>query len=224
MCGRFALSAKTEDVEKLVKPSRFTKELVSRYNIAPSQKIHILRNNSDNIAEEFRWGLIPSWAKDISIANKMINARSESLSEKPAFRNLLKSKRCLIYADGFYEWRKGGRSKIPYFIHFKDSRPFTFAGLWDKWISPDGEIIESAVIITTEPNSVVAPIHNRMPVILKPEFRKSWLYEDFSNINTEELLIPCNPDEMEAFEVSTMVNSPVNDSPECIQAPEGRLF
>jgi putative SOS response-associated peptidase YedK len=216
MCGRFAL---TVDIEKIAKTFgvEVTLETTRRYNIAPTQNVvSIMRNGANHLAE-LRWGLIPSWAKDESIGSRMINARAESLAEKPSFKGLLRSKRCLIVADGFYEWRQDRGSKTPMFITMKDGEPFAFAGLWDSWKTPDGQQIRTCTIITTEPNEVVAPIHNRMPAILLPDVRDEWLDP---SIKDEHLLTnwlaPYPSDAMTAREVSRLVNDPKHDSPELL--------
>ena len=174
MCGRYTLTVNIKTIaEKFgVEP---TLEAEPRYNVAPTQNVvSIMRNGTTHLAE-LRWGLIPSWAKDESVGSRMINARAETLAEKSSFKGLLRSKRCLIVADGFYEWKKENGFKTPMYITMKDHEPFAFAGLWDSWKSPDGQQLRTCTIITTEPNEVVAPIHDRMPAILLPEARDAWL-------------------------------------------------
>ncbi len=219
MCGRFTLSATTKDVEKLLPALKSGDELKPRYNIAPTQPIAAILNTSPNEISFLRWGLIPFWAKVKSIGNKMINARAETLLEKPSFRNLLKKKRCLIIADGFFEWRKieGEKRKAPYFIKMKSGLPFVFAGLWDQWKSPDGELISTATIITTSPNKDIAPIHNRMPAILLAEESKIWLSEESNTNFLQSLLKPYPNDTLEIHEVSTAVNNPAFDDESIIQ-------
>lgn len=219
MCGRFALSATTKDIEKLLPALKSNEELKPRYNIAPTQPIAAILNTSPNEISFIRWGLIPFWAKNKSIGNKLINARAETLLEKPSFRNLFKKRRCLIIADGFYEWKKisGEKRKIPYFIKMKSGEPFVFAGLWDKWKSPDQELITSATIITTSPNSDIKEIHNRMPVIVLPEDRTRWLSEEINTNHLQHLLIPYPDNELLAYEVSLAVNNPSNDDVSIIQ-------
>jgi len=168
----------------------------------------------------YRWGLIPSWSKDPSIGDRMINARAESLAEKPSFRNAFRRRRCLILADGFYEWKQVPESKTkqPFYIRMKDSLPFAFAGLWEIWVSPDGSEIRSCTIITAQPNELVATIHNRMPVILSEEAYDLWLaFGDKPVDQLEKLLVPYPDNEMQAFPVSPMVNSPQTDAPELIK-------
>lgn len=219
MCGRFALSATTKNIEKLLPSLKSLDAIYPRYNIAPTQFIATILNTSQNEISFLRWGLIPFWSKDKSIGNKMINARAETLIEKPSFRNLLKKKRCLIITDGFFEWKKikGEKRKVPYFIKMKSGEVFTFAGLWDQWKSPDGDLISSATIITTKSNADIKSIHNRMPVILLPEERKLWLSEE-NDINLmQSLLKPYPEKELEAYEVSLAVNNPSFDDVSIIQ-------
>ncbi len=164
-----------------------------------------------------KWGLIPFWAKDPSIGNRMINARAESIAEKPAFRNAFQRRRCLVIADGFYEWRKEGKHKVPMRIILKTGQPFGFAGLWETWMSSEGAAIESCTIVTTTPNALMEPIHNRMPVILPREAETVWL--DPGNADSavlRELLVPYAAEGMEAYEVSALVNTPRNDVPEVL--------
>ncbi len=218
MCGRFALSPKTKDIENLRQFNVDPTCIYTNYNIAPKQKISCIINDKDKRLTELIWGLVPFWAKDISIGSKLINARAETISEKPAFRNLFKKRRCLILASGFYEWKKlQNGKKIPYFIKLKNTSIFTFAGLWDEWTSPTGEIIQTATIITTESNALIADIHNRMPVILSPENSLIWLDKSSSEQTLKYLLIPYNPDDMQAYQVSLKVNNPKINSPELIE-------
>ncbi len=196
-----------------------------RYNIAPTQPVAVIPNTGDNTLSMYKWGLIPSWSKDPAIGDRMINARAESLAEKPSFRNAYRRRRCLVLADGFFEWQQNpaSKSKQPMYIRLKGSQPFAFAGLWELWHSPDGSEIRSCTIITTQPNSLLEPIHNRMPVILSPEDYKQWLAtEDQHPDQLNKLLVSYPADEMIAFPVSKMVNSPEYDSPEIIK-PIGEL-
>jgi putative SOS response-associated peptidase YedK len=219
MCGRFTLTVDPADLQDAFPEFTFPAQSAPRYNIAPSQPILALPNNGTNKADFFIWGLIPSWAKDPSIGNRMINARAETLAEKPSFRGALKYHRCLIFADGFYEWQAqpGSKSKIPHFIRLRSTAPFAFAGLWEQWHSPDGSEVNSATIITTEPNELMASLHNRMPVILKSEAYAQWLDPSpQAPAHFQDLLAPYPTAEMEAYPVSTLVNSPSNDQAECI--------
>jgi putative SOS response-associated peptidase YedK len=219
MCGRFTLTIDPADLREAFDGYSFPAKFAPRFNIAPSQPILAIPNEDKKTADFFLWGLIPSWAKDPSIGQRLINARGETLAEKPSFRGSFKYKRCLILADGFYEWKSepGTKTKVPHFIHLKNRQPFAFAGLWDEWHSPDGGALCTATIITVEANELMASIHNRMPVILHPTDYAQWLDP-----------APCTPDrlapllkpfparEMEAHPVSTLVNSPANDRPELV--------
>lgn len=219
MCGRFALTVDPADLQDAFPEFKFPAQGAPRYNIAPSQPILGVPNDGKNLVDFFVWGLIPSWAKDPSIGNRMINARAETLAEKPAFRSAYKYHRCLIFADGFFEWqaRPGSKSKVPHFIRLKSGAPFAFAGLWEHWEPADGSEVRSAAIITTEPNELMASIHNRMPVILQPDTYSQWLDSAPQSPNRlQNLLVPYPAGEMEAFPVSTLVNSPGNDRAECI--------
>ena len=216
MCGRFTLTISIDSVAKTfgVAP---TIEAAPRYNVAPTQEVvSILRNGSAHL-DWLQWGLIPSWAKDESIGSKMINARAETLAEKPSFKRLLRSKRCLVVADGFYEWKKENGAKTPMYITLKDGSPFAFAGLWDLWQSSDGRQIRSCTLITTEPNAVVASIHNRMPAILLPDAREMWLDTDLQDEHALlPLLAPYPANEMTARAVSRLVNNPKSEGAELI--------
>ena len=196
-----------------------------RYNIAPTQEVLAVRNDGDwNRAEMMQWGLVPSWAKDPKIGNRMINARSETLSERPSFRAAYKRRRCLIVADSFYEWKREGRSRTPIRIMLESEEPFAFAGLWESWKRPDDSWMLSCTIITTSANELVSEIHDRMPVILDPNVESVWLDPDIDDtIALSELLVPYPSELMTAYEVSRIVNSAANDVPECI-APIGRLL
>ena len=216
MCGRYTLTIDIKTVaEKFGVPAAL--DTSPRYNIAPTQEVvSVMRNGASHLAR-LRWGLIPSWAKDESIGSRMINARAETLTEKPSFKGLLRSKRCLIVADGFYEWKQENGSKIPMYMTLKSGEPFAFAGLWDLWKSPDGEHIRSCTIITTEPNDLVAPIHNRMPAILLPGAYADWLDPDMRDEQAlSHWLAPYPAEEMTARPVSRLVNDPKRDSPELI--------
>lgn len=217
MCGRFALSAKTKDIEKLVPSLVIEEDFEPRYNIAPSQNVACLRGGED-VLSFLRWGLIPFWAKDEKIGYKLINARSETLAEKPSFKNAFKKRRCLIFADGFYEWDKKSKTKAPFFISLKSGEPFAFAGLWERWKSEE-KTVESTTIITTSPNELIDEIHSRMPAILPRRFFDMWLDPEFGDlVALSETLAPYPDDEMQMREVSTYVNNPANDSPECVRA------
>jgi len=220
MCGRFTFI----DIEDI--RGRFQTEpidLKPNYNVAPTQDVPVILPNHQLAL--FRWGLIPFWAKDSSIGNKMINARAETVDEKPSFKHSLQRKRCLVVADGFYEWKKEGSTKRPYRITLKDQGLFGFAGLWDTWKSPAGDIINSCSIITTTPNDLMIPIHNRMPVILQREVEHVWLDQSIVESGfLKSLLVPYPADQMMAYEVSTLVNSPKNNGPECLVSVSLGLF
>lgn len=219
MCGRFTLTVDPAELRDAFGDASFPTQFSPRFNIAPSQPVLAIPNDGAHKADFFMWGLIPSWAKDPAIGNRLINARAETLAEKPSFRGSFKYKRCLILADGFYEWQKqpGTKTKVPHFIHMKDRRPFAFAGLWDNWTSPDGSQVRSCTIVTTEPNELMAALHNRMPVILQPADYERWLDpapQTPDNLNP--LLKPFPADAMSAYPVSTLVNSPANDRAELV--------
>jgi putative SOS response-associated peptidase YedK len=218
MCGRFTLTVNPAEAQETFSSYAFPQQFAPRFNIAPTQPVLAIPNDDQNTADFFVWGLIPMWAKDPSIGNKLINARGETLEEKPAFRGSLKYKRCLILADGFYEWKgEGKKVKTPFFIHMKDRKPFAFAGLWDSWNSPDGSLVKSCTIITTEPNELTGIIHNRMPVILHPRDYAKWLDPSPQTPDQLKPLIkPFPADMMDAYPVSTLVNTPANDRPELV--------
>ena len=222
MCGRFVLMTPGRDLAE-----RFGLEealdLEPRYNIAPTQVVVIIRLNRDTLqrcSAQVKWGLIPFWAKDASIGNRLINARSESASEKPAFRAAFKARRCLVPADGFYEWKKQeGKQKQPYLVRSADGSPFAFAGLWDGWTGPDGDTLESCTILTTDANDLTRPIHDRMPVILKPEYYDLWLDPAVKDpALLKPLLRPYPSEEMVTQPVSPKVNRATYDAPDCVEA------
>ena len=227
MCGRFTLRTDPETLTETF-PGFTTPapdEMIPRYNIAPSQPVAVVPNNGENSVEFFQWGLIPSWAKDPKIGNRMINARSETLAEKPSFRTPYKRRRCLILSDGFYEWRSEpeSKSKTPIYIRLKSEKPFAFAGLWEAWYpSTDDDPLLSCTIITTSPNALMETIHRRMPVILEPDAYDLWLDpSEQSPKQLDGLLNPYPPEEMMAYPVSRLVNRPSNDSPDCIAPADG---
>ena len=178
----------------------------------------IVRQRVGNEYRVMHWGLIPNWAADPSIGNRMINARAETLTEFPSFKHLVDRRRCIIPADGFYEWRKEGKRKFPMLVYLKNKEPFGLAGLWDMWRKPDGGKVESFTIITTEPNELIEPIHNRMPVILRPEDEEEWLDASRTAFAKAKSVLKPYPDEMlDTHDVSQIVNSAKYDGPECIQ-------
>jgi len=193
------------------------------YNVPPGVDIWAVRNRSATEEKEIarlRWGLVPSWAKDPKIGNRMINARSETVAEKPAFRSSFKKRRCLIPADGFYEWKRDGTSRTPYYIHLKDQRPFAMAGLWEQWIGPEQEMLESCTILTTSPNQLMERLHDRMPVILPQDQMSRWLEPSTSATELQAMTSPYPTEDMTAYPVSSLVNSPRNNSPECLERQE----
>jgi putative SOS response-associated peptidase YedK len=223
MCGRFSLRARlAELLDEFSIGENEVSMFEARYNIAPSQAILVVREitKTSSPAREaawLRWGLIPAWESDPASGNRMINARSETAAQKPAFREAMGRRRCLIVADGFYEWKTEGRTKQPYFIHFADDRPFAFAGLWENWEAPDRSRIESCAILTTEANELVHPIHDRMPVILHRNDYSPWLdtnVRDSASLRT--LLVPYAGKDMEAFPVGRSVNNPRFEGAECL--------
>lgn len=223
MCGRFTRKENFKPLAKILGLQNLP-AFPPRYNIAPSQLIACIRANpesQENECVQLKWGLVPSWAKDSSIGQKMINARAETVAEKPTFRQAFKRQRCLILADGFYEWRREGKVKQPYYIHFSDNRTFAFAGLWECWAKEGEPPLESCAMLTTGPNAVMESIHQRMPAILSPKDYELWL--DCGTQNPQPLfplLQPYPSEGMEAFPISPLVNNPRNDSSLCIQRLE----
>lgn len=218
MCGRFVLTADGVAIQQHFDLTSVPDGLVTaRYNIAPTQPVPVITNDDPTALTAHRWGLIPSWAKDPAMGSRLINARAETVHEKPSFRSAFKRRRCLIPANGFYEWKRDGKNKSPYFVHLKGQALFAFAGLWEIWHSPEGDELRTCTIITTEPNAVVSPLHNRMAVILTPGDYERWLSPD--ELPPEALLPllrPFDAGQMDAYAVSTHVNSPANDDPACI--------
>ncbi|MDB4533832.1 SOS response-associated peptidase [Vicingaceae bacterium] len=217
MCGRFTLRTSPAAMIDLFEGISFD-DITPRYNIAPTQTVAAVRDNKDSKRELafLRWGLIPSWAKDKKIGNRMINARGETVAEKPSFRAAFKRRRCLILADGFYEWKKTTDGKVPHYVTMKNDRPFCFAGLWEYWNKAD-EPIESCTVITTSANELMEPIHDRMPVILSEDNFDMWLDPGFEGQDQLQSLIAAYPaEQMQAVPVSTHVNKPVNDDATCI--------
>jgi putative SOS response-associated peptidase YedK len=220
MCGRYTLALDPEQLMERYGLSQIDIDFPPRYNVAPSQDNPILLSETNSrVLKLARWGLVPSWIKDKKGGYRLINARAETVVEKPTFKRLLRQQRCIVPADGYFEWRKipGLKQKTPMRFVRKDGRLFSFAGLWDWWQSPDGEDLQAYTIITTEANSISEPIHNRMPAILRREDEGRWLDSDDSDADSlAALLSPYPSEEMEVYEVSRLVNSPANDSPECI--------
>ena len=217
MCGRFTLSAPAEWLIEEFGWLGPSFELTPCYNIAPGQDVLAITNDAVPQARLLRWGLIPSWAKDESIGYKTINARLETLASKPAFRDAYRLRRCLIPADGFYEWRRLGDARVPMHIRRVDQRPFAFAGLWERWTAGANGPVESCSIITREPNGLMAPIHDRMPAIVCAADYTRWLANAPQPAEAlAQMLGPVTEDGYEAFTVGRQVNSPAFDGPECI--------
>ena len=219
MCGRYRLSRRKQVVEEYFDSAPMEHDWSPRYNIAPTQNVLIIRQNPKEPIREMslvRWGLIPSWANDSSAAARMINARSETAKIKPAFRDALRSRRCLIPADAFYEWKKIGKSKQPYCFEVNEGELFGFAGIWDRWKNANGDAVETCSILTTTPNAVTAVVHDRMPVILEVDSHDLWLDPGMKDVDlVSELLKPCNATIMRSYPVSIRVNQVANDDEEC---------
>ncbi len=217
MCGRYSLIA---DLGELARRFEFDGDWLkfeSAYNVAPMQDVLTVVGGETRRGGFMCWGLIPHWAKNASIGNRMINARAETVAEKPAFRDSLKRRRCLVLADGFYEWQRAGGTKRPMRIVMQSGEPFAFAGLWSTWRDPDGTRIPSCAIITTAANDLLKPIHDRMPVILPRNMEEFWLDPSIDDLGAlGSVLNPYPDEEMEAFGVSTLVNSAANDGAEVI--------
>lgn len=220
MCGRFTQTASPEVIARQFNISR-PPLVTPRYNIAPSQPIAAIRIDSETATRALvmlHWGLIPSWAKDPKIGYQCINAKAETVAEKPSFRSAFKKRRCLVVATGFYEWQVRGRIKQPMWIGLQNQAPFAFAGLWEHWQPPEGQPLETCTILTTEPNDLMAPIHNRMPVILAPTAYDQWLDPKFQHTDSlKALLRPYPSDALRAYPVSTLVNNPRHDVPQCLE-------
>lgn len=240
MCGRFTFATPPEVVAEFLALDEMP-ELSPRYNIAPTQLVTCVRASDTGVPSakpliaassttssigagrqlvQLRWGLIPSWADDPAIGNRLINARADTVAVKPSFRSAFKSRRCLVLADGFYEWKTvpGRKVKQPFYIRMRDGGPFAFAGLWERWTDPAGGAIESCTIITTEPNELLGPIHNRMPVILPRACFDPWIDPAERSVDVlQAMLVPHDASVMMAVPVGTAVNSPARDGPECIK-------
>jgi putative SOS response-associated peptidase YedK len=222
MCGRFTLTLDPGELQEILDLGPFVHVVQPRYNIAPSQPVPIVKDSQKREVELYRWGLVPSWAGDPKIGYRMINARSETAHEKPSFRAAFKRRRCLILADGFFEWRAEQKAgpKTPYLFKLKNDDPFTFAGLYEHWQAPQGGELHTCTILTCKPNELVKQYHNRMPVMLGAKERWTWLEEEAPQDTLLDLLGPYPADEMKCYPVSKMVNSPNNDSPEVLNPVE----
>lgn len=218
MCGRYVINVDSDTIQQAFDLDQVV-DFAPRYNIAPTQYAPVITNESSKQLSMYRWGLVPSWAKEISIGSKMINARADGIAEKPSFRSAFKRRRCLVPVTGFYEWQKGeGKTKTPMYIHLKDQELFALAGLWEVWHSPDGDELRTFTIITTDANDFMTPIHNRMPVILRKADYATWLDpNDVPASVLQPLLKPFDPRQMDAYEVSRAVNTPSIDEPDLIR-------
>ena len=226
MCGRFTLRASASVIAEqfaLFEVPPFT----ARFNIAPTQSVPVIRLGPERPEPRrelvwLRWGLVPSWAQGPSVGSRLINARAETAADKPAFRTAIRQRRCLVAADGFYEWQRAGRAKQAFFIHFRDDRPFAFAGLWEAWEGPQPSRLETCTLLTTEANDLIRPIHDRMPVILPPDGYPSWLDPAIQDPRQlMPLLVPCPSGQLEAYPVGGFVNSPSHDAPRCVERIAG---
>jgi putative SOS response-associated peptidase YedK len=224
MCGRYRLSRRKQLVEEYFDAAEWQEDWSPRYNIAPTQPVPVIRQNPKEPLRQLglmKWGLIPSWAHDPSAAAKMINARSETAATKPAFRDPLKHRRCLIPADGFYEWMRTGKAKQPYCFEVNEGELFAFAGLWDRWKDPSGNWVKTCSILTSTPNAVTSPVHDRMPVILDPESYDLWLDPGMTKVEAvSDLLRPCDARLMRCYPISTRINHGANDDEECSRPVE----
>lgn len=230
MCGRFSIFADPERLAERFNAQLPTEGLAPRYNAAPTQALPVVLNEAAHAIQLLRWGLVPFWAKDPDIGNQLINARAETLAEKPSFRHALQRRRCLVLADGFYEWKRLGPGegtrgseqpatggKTPMRITLTTGEPFAFAGLWETWKAPDGSLLRTFTIITTVPNALTGPIHNRMPAILLPEHERVWLDDSAGQAAWLDVLRPYPAELMTAYPVSRRVNSPANDDPSVVE-------
>jgi putative SOS response-associated peptidase YedK len=216
MCGRYTLSTPAGRLAEEFQLDS-TVEITPSYNVAPTQQVAaVLEDEGGRRLEMLRWGLVPSWADDPEIGARMINARSETAPEKPSFRRAFRGRRCLIPADGFYEWKRENGGKQPYYFHMQGGRPFAFAGLWESWDKGGGELL-TCTILTTRPNSVLQGIHDRMPVILPHDAYNAWLDPDADREELGEFMIPYPGDDLETYPVSRFVNSPRNNDERCIE-------
>lgn len=228
MCGRYSQHQSAEVIAQAFEVDDVP-ALEPRYNIAPTQSVPTVLKSSVSKTRQFKmmhWGLIPKWAKDSKIGTKLINARAETVAEKPSFKSAFRKRRCLVVADGFYEWQQqeNKKQKQPYYFRLNDGQPFAFAGLWEQWEDASGEVINSCTLLTTDANELMRPVHNRMPVILNPKDYEQWLDPEVKEPERlQPLLRPYSTQEMLAYPVSTAVNKPSNDNAECIKSIEASL-
>jgi putative SOS response-associated peptidase YedK len=212
MCGRFSFAFNEKIIVEILDIDLEDEEYIPRYNCAPSQKLAVITGDTPRRLSYFKWGLVPSWAKDISIGNKMINAKAETIFEKPAFKNAIKSRRCLVPADSFYEWKQD-KNNAPYRVLLKNESPLVMAGIWETWKDAEGKPLQTFSIITTKANSMMQDLHNRMPVIVDISNKTKWLSSESSD-EINSLLKPFSSDLMKSYPVSKLVNSPKNDTAE----------
>ncbi len=221
MCGRFSLTTPWELIKKRFDVNMPVHDYRPRYNAAPGQELWVIPEETPNDAQLFHWGLVPFWANDPKIGTRLINARAETIAEKPAFRIPFKKHRCLVLADGFYEWDKKGARRVPYRVVLKNEKPFALAGICDYWKDETGKELRSFSIITTDANQLIATIHDRMPVILLPHDEKVWLDPGLDLMKALKMLRPYPAHDMKMYPVSTLVNNPKNDLPQVIAIEEG---
>jgi len=220
MCGRFSLALDPEELREVFGLVETPTLWIPRYNIAPTQPVAVITDAARPTLDYMRWGLVPSWTKDISIGQKLINARAETIREKPSFRSAFSRRRCLIPADGFFEWKKpeGGKKlpAEPYYFRLRDGKPFAFAGLWEIWHSPEGDELKTCTILTTDANELVGTVHQRMPILFEVDEAWTWL-QPLAADTLLALLKPFPAEKMEAYPVSRLVNDPKQDDPQCVQ-------
>ncbi|MBO8093800.1 MAG: SOS response-associated peptidase [Prosthecochloris sp.] len=224
MCGRYVLSMSMKDIARIFHVNQLLFDFEGSYNIAPSQTVPIVVHDKEALLVPARWGFIPAWAEDPAIGQRMINARAETVAEKPAFRKAFHSQRSIVPASGFYEWKTKGRTKQPIYIRLRTDRIMAMAGIYNTWVSREGERVEAFAIITMPPNDLLKPIHNRMPAILHESDYEAWLGSNGANDAVPSVLQPFPADEMDAYEVSKRVNVPTNDSEENIHPVRGSLM
>ena len=218
MCGRFVTIIPYEELKQIFDLIESSTRTEPRHNVAPTQQVAVVRNTGEyNALVPMKWGLIPSWSKDASIASHTINARCETIAEKPAFRHAIKYNRCIIPISGFYEWTHTEGKKTPHYIYLSDHAPMSLAGIWEHWMNPEGQDIETFSILTTTSNNLIQPLHDRMPVILQPADYGLWLSKNTHNPHELiHLYQPYSAEKMSLYEVSNLVNNPRFDSPSCI--------
>lgn len=222
MCGRFTSTAPADILAEEFGLDAVASSYAPSFNIAPTHMVPVVTNWTRRSLELFQWGLIPSWSKDRGSPGQLINARSETVATRAAFKEAFAKRRCLVLADGFYEWKNQVGTKVPMYIRLASRRPFAFAGLWEGWLSPDGEVVRTCTILTTRPCDAVASIHDRMPVLLTADGREQWLDHDRADREALRALMRPTAEPLEAYSVGTLVNSPANDSDQCIAPEEPR--